>query len=363
VAAPALAPSPAEEPEAASPAAPQRLVPLAEGAPPGVILEGVAVDGHQDDGRVRLVDLRLVGFRHPGGLLPEAKFKLIVTDGTTMLEFRRGPGWPEMFRAWPGRRSDAFGPLFQMTAWAERSIGLGPVRDPVDRAFLEALLRSLAWIIRSAGPGLPGGSEASEFLAAAAARFAARFLPGDAAAPGVAAPEGPKHDAPAEPPPLATIEPPPETPPPVALPTGIRLARLVVQAEHRTETLRALELWMEGFAFPDGEVAAAKFKFLVSGQDTLLEFRRGEGWPEAFRRWPGRRSDQYGPVYRVIVGAERNFGLELAEDPVDAAFLQALVGAFPAMLAAVAPPTPGGIDWPAAAGRFAERLGAVPAGA
>ncbi|WP_439596334.1 DUF6212 domain-containing protein [Falsiroseomonas sp.] len=67
-----------------------------------------------------------------------------------------------------------------------------------------------------------------------------------------------------------------------------------------------------------------RFKLAIAASGPLLEFRRARGWPEAFARWPGTETDQFGPVLRLRHPQLRDFVAELAH-PRDAALAATLL--------------------------------------
>jgi hypothetical protein len=169
--APTLAAQPV--PPAAAADAPPGLIlappPPAPPAPPAVIL-----DGRQQGAGWALVDLRVANLALGPDRWEELKVKFGIAGEDVTLEFRRAPGWPRAFEAWPGEETDAFGDKFVIVLGEERLHGLDRIAPGRDRALVTALAGAMPALLAEALAGEDPGR-----FAEAAARLRARLGPED----------------------------------------------------------------------------------------------------------------------------------------------------------------------------------------
>jgi hypothetical protein len=86
-----------------------------------------------------------------GGLAwPRIKFKFALNAGGNGLEFRKMPGWPEMFEDWPSTHADAFGLVLRLRSDKEHLAGLVDWRSPKDQHLIEVIMMLLPASIESA---------------------------------------------------------------------------------------------------------------------------------------------------------------------------------------------------------------------
>lgn len=85
-----------------------------------------------------------------------------------------------------------------------------------------------------------------------------------------------------------------------------------------------LDLVVHGVAGEGYDWPQLRFKLAVGGTGPMLEFRRGEGWPEVFVRWPGTTTDKFGPVVHVRPPKLRNF-IDTLAHPRDSALMTTLL--------------------------------------
>lgn len=60
------------------------------------------------------------------------------------------------------------------------------------------------------------------------------------------------------------------------------------------------------------EWSRVRFKLATNRDGPVLEFRRTNGWPEVFARWPGTQSDKFGPLLRLSPVEIKTFAAGLA---------------------------------------------------
>jgi hypothetical protein len=170
IAAPTLAALPLP---AALPDAPPGLIlappPPAPPAPPSVML-----DGRQQGEGWALIDIRVANLSLGADRWDELKLKFGIAGEDVTLEFRRAPGWPRAFEAWPGEETDAFGDKFVIVLGQERLHGLDRIAPGRDRALVTALAEAMPALVAEALAGDDPGR-----FAEAAARLRARLGPED----------------------------------------------------------------------------------------------------------------------------------------------------------------------------------------
>jgi glycosyltransferase involved in cell wall biosynthesis len=106
----------------------------------------------------RHLDLSLHGLATPEHAWSHVKLKLCRMGEARHLEFRRMPGWPAMFEAWPGTQTDRYGELLRIPA----DSGPPPARTARDRALLDTLSRCLKDAVIALRDGDPERAEILE---------------------------------------------------------------------------------------------------------------------------------------------------------------------------------------------------------
>ena len=184
VAEPIAAPEPPPPPEPLpAPVAPAAPPPPPIAAPPVFLtgparFETLARDATEAGHGWAILDFRLTGLQRGDAVWREVKMKLGIAGPNVTLEFRRRADWPQVFDAWPGRESDAYGDKFTIVAAPDRAYGLESVAPGRDAALIAALSEVLERAVAGvAPPGDPSGF-------AAAARRMAACLAGAAPATG-----------------------------------------------------------------------------------------------------------------------------------------------------------------------------------
>ena len=103
---------------------------------------------------------------------PHIKFKICVDRGTAYLEFREAPGWPRLFRVWPGGAEDKFGRVLRVP---NLESGATPkLADESDRRTLAKLFQSLEAIVATTTAKLHASADAKAGWRVAAAALGRR---------------------------------------------------------------------------------------------------------------------------------------------------------------------------------------------
>jgi hypothetical protein len=125
---------------------------------------------------------------------------------------------------------------------------------------------------------------------------------------------------------------------------------------------RHLDLGVSGLVSGGGLWRQLRFKLFERRGVVGLEFREAKGWPQMFDIWPGGRSDQFGPFWRLETEGAGD-ALAALGTPHDRALVAALVELLPeiaargARLAGLAGSE--AEDWPARARRLDAAVGAA----
>lgn len=173
VAAALPAPAPAAPvPLPAPPGPPPAYTPLLVPPPPPAAPRRVALDGRQQGEGWELLDLRVSGLSLGAETWREIKLKFGLSGEDVTLEFRRAPGWPASFEAWPGGEADAHGDKFVIVLGEERLWGLDRIAPGRDRALVTALAAAMLGLVAEVLEGVDPGR-----FAEAAARLALRLGP------------------------------------------------------------------------------------------------------------------------------------------------------------------------------------------
>ena len=140
---PAVKIPPVEQPERA-PQIPSTIVVQAMNA--GLLAEAgdVRLDEVYDRDAYRHLDLSMDRLAFLDGQWPHVKLKICWQNNETYVEFRRMPGWPEMFVQWPSEERDEFGDVWRIGG----AVGAGELKLAVERDRL--LLQAIAILLQNA---------------------------------------------------------------------------------------------------------------------------------------------------------------------------------------------------------------------
>lgn len=107
------------------------------------------LDEVYQDANYRHLDLSIEELRAGAAAWPHVKFKLSEMRGVQALEFRRGPGWPEMFRRFPEAKRDAYGEVWRLGDLARAPALIAALPQEVDRLLLTTLVGLLPHLVQT----------------------------------------------------------------------------------------------------------------------------------------------------------------------------------------------------------------------
>lgn len=133
--------------------------------------ERASLGGQHGDLRQRWLDVMVLGLSSGPHEWPQLRFRLHVDDKDHAgIEIRQSPGWPGVFEAWPGSRTDLHGPVFDFVP--EDLARLAARRMSRDGQLVAALLDLLPAIVAASVAQQPEASRRKAAWQAAAEQVA-----------------------------------------------------------------------------------------------------------------------------------------------------------------------------------------------
>ncbi len=107
------------------------------------------LDEVYQDASYRHLDLSIEQLRAGAAIWPHVKFKLSEMRGVQALEFRRGPGWPEMFRRFPDAKRDAYGEVWRLGDLTRAPSLIAALAEEEDRLLLTTVVGLLPHLVQT----------------------------------------------------------------------------------------------------------------------------------------------------------------------------------------------------------------------
>lgn len=107
------------------------------------------LDEVYQDANYRHLDVSIEELRVGAAAWPHVKFKLSEMRGVQALEFRRGPGWPEIFQRFPDAKRDAYGEVWRLGDLARAPALIAALLQEVDRLLLSTLVGLLPHLVQT----------------------------------------------------------------------------------------------------------------------------------------------------------------------------------------------------------------------